>query len=170
MAQVRLALIGIERVEVIARGDALCELAQFGTRELFAQLGLSEQDDLQQLLRRCFEVGQQTHLFERCGRQVLCLVDDQHHAQSGRVGFEQVSVECVHQRLDVAAAAVQIQPQFLADRLQQLGGRQQRIEDQCNSCVGRQLFEQQPADGRLAGADFAGQLDETAASALADAI
>src|SRR5690606_26943637 len=34
----------------------------------------------------------------------------------------------------------------------------------------RQLFEQQPAQRGLAGADLAGQLDETAAAALADAV
>ena len=154
---------------MVARGDALRELAQVVARQHRAQFRLPQQDDLQQLLRGGLEVGEQAHLLQRIERQVLRLVDDQHHAQPLRVGLEQVGVEYVDQRLDAAPAAFDGQPQFLADRFKQLDRRYARVQHQRHARVLRQLLQQQAAQRGLAGADLAGQLHEAAAAALADA-
>src|SRR2546422_5678889 len=66
-----------------AQRDALLELAQARQLELRLQLGLTDQHDLQQLLARGFEVGQQADLLENRGLEVLRLVED-HHALSTR--------------------------------------------------------------------------------------
>ena len=65
-----------QRIQVIAAGDALRQLAQIGAIQQLAQLRLADQDDLQQLLGRGLEIGQQPHLLEHLGGQVLRLVDD----------------------------------------------------------------------------------------------
>ena len=155
---------------MIARGDALRELAKLGTAEHVAKLRLAEQDDLQELLRRRFEIGQQAHLLERIDREVLRLVDDEHDAKALRVRIEQIRVQRVGQRLEAAAAAGDVELELLAHRLDELDRRELRIQHQRNPRVLRQLLEQQPTQRRLAGADLARQLHEAAAAALADAI
>ena len=58
--------------------------------------------------------------------------------------------------------------QFFADRQQELGGRDARVQDQGDFGIARQLLEQAADDRRLAGADFTRQLDE--ATGLVDAV
>ena len=76
---------------MITAGDALRELAQLGAVQQFAQLRLADQDDLQQLLGLGLEIGEQPHLLEHLGREVLRLVDHQHDALAVGVGLEQVN-------------------------------------------------------------------------------
>src|SRR5690606_3445292 len=85
------------------------------------------------------------------------------------IGVQQVAVERVHQRLEAAAGGGDVDVQFLADGLQQLDRVLPRVQHQGDVGVLRQLLQQQAAEGGLAGADLAGQLHETAATALADA-
>ena len=84
---------------MVAAGDALCDLAQVVAIQQFAQFGLSDQDDLQQLLRGRLEVGQQPHLLEHLAVEVVRLVDHQHHALASRVRAQQVGIEDVDQVL-----------------------------------------------------------------------
>ena len=170
MAHVGFGFAAIERRKVIARSNALGQLAQFGLIELFAQLGLTEQDDLQQFLRRRFQVGEQTHLLQRLGRKVLRLIHNQHHAQTLGVGIEQIDIEDIDQALETAATVADVEFQFLADRLEQFHRRKFRMKHQRDARILGQLFKQQPAQRGLAGADLARELHETAAAALADAI
>jgi hypothetical protein len=158
----------IQRGQVEARGDPLRQLPQFRAREDLAQFRLPEQDHLQQLLGVGFQVGEQAHLFQRIDRQVLGLVDDQHHPLAVGIGLQQEAVERVDQRLAAAAAAPDVQPQLLADRLQQLDRALPWVQDQRHPRVHGQLFQQQPAQRGLAGADLAGELHEAAAAALVD--
>ncbi len=60
---------------MIAAGDALGELPQFIAIQQIAQFGLTDQDDLQQLLGVGLQIGEQPHLFEHLGREVLRLID-----------------------------------------------------------------------------------------------
>ena len=116
---------------MIPAGDALRELAQFRPCEQIAQLGLTDQDDLQQLGRRRLEIGEQPHLLERVRTQVLRLVDDQHDAPSARVRVEQSAADQVHQELDAAAAGFgHRDAQLFADGQQEFGGRDPRVQDQ----------------------------------------
>ena len=102
MAHVRGSLVARQRVEVIAAGDALRELPQLDAAQQLAQLGLADQDDLQQLLRFGFEVGQQAHLLEHFGREVLRFVDHQHDALAFGMRLEQVVAQQVDQILEAA--------------------------------------------------------------------
>ena len=94
-----------QRLEVIAAGDALGELAQLRLREHLAQFRLADQDDLQQLLRRGLEIGQQPHLLQHVGGEVLGFVHHQHDAPAAAVRVEQEMREDVDQRLDAALGA-----------------------------------------------------------------
>ena len=162
-------LLGGERIEVVTARDALRQLAQVGLVEQRTQFRLADQDDLQQLGRGRLEVGEQPHLFERLGAQVLGLVHDQHHAAAARVRVEQLAPDQVHQRLGAAAPGLRHgDVQLLADRQQELRRRDPRVQDQRHVGVARQLLEQAADDGGLAGAHFARELDE--AARLVDAV
>ena len=63
------------------------------------------------------------------------------------------------------APGVHVDAEFVADRLQQFGDGQFRIEDVRDIAVGGHLLEKAAADRGLAGADLAGQQDEAAAAA-----
>ena len=151
-----------ERLKVIAAGHALGELAQVGFREHGAQFRLADQEDLQQLLRRGLEVGQQPHLLQHIGGEVLRLVHHQHDAAAAAVRVEQEMRQQVHQRLDAAhRRGRHLHVQLVADALQELRGRHARVQDQRDVTMRRQLLQQAPQHGGLARADFAGQLDES---------
>ncbi len=64
MRHIRGRVIGVEWLEVVSTGDALRDLPHVRPVEQVAQLGLADQDDLQQLLFRRLEVRQQAHLLE----------------------------------------------------------------------------------------------------------
>ena len=82
----------------------------------YYELGLADQDDLQQLLPGGFEIGQQANLLEDGRGQILRLVDDQDGAAALGVRLQQVMIERVGQCLDAAAVVNHLDMQFLADR------------------------------------------------------
>ncbi len=169
MADVGERLALAQRLQVVAPGDALGELAELRPGEHLAQLRLADQDDLQQLLRRGLEVGQQAHLLEHVGVEVLRLVHQQHDAPAAAVRVEQEMREQVNQRLYAAGRALRhLHVQLVADREQELGRGDARVQDQRHVAVRRQLPEQAAQHRRLAGSDLAGQLDE--AAGLAEAV
>src|SRR5207237_8109973 len=57
--------------------NALMQLPQFRFSQKVRQLQLSDQDDLQQLRIMCFEIRNDSNLFECRERKVLSLVDDE---------------------------------------------------------------------------------------------
>ena len=115
---------------MVTAGDALGELAQLGASEQLAQLRLADHDDLQQFLRVGFEVGEQAHLLEHLGGQVLRLIHHQHHALAARVCAQQVVAEDVHQVLQAAERGVRDpDAELLADGQQELRRRHLGVED-----------------------------------------
>ena len=152
----------IQGFQVITSGDPLRNLAHIRPRQHFPQLGLADEDDLQKLLLGRFKIGEQTNLLEDFGTQILGLVHDQHRAPPATVGIQQVGVQTVDQRLD-GATLRRLDPQFLGNRREEFPGRQLGIEDQRDVRLVRQLLEQAADQRGLAGTDFAGELNESAA-------
>ena len=149
--------------EVKARDDALRELFQLGPCEHGAQLGLADQDDLQQLALVRFQVGEQAKLLEHVDRQALRLVDDEHVVLPDRMGAQQELIERVEIVLDRAGAGFalrQLDVKLVADRLQQLGDGQLGVEDVGDVAVLRDLLQEAAAHRGLARADFAGEQHE----------
>ena len=133
------------------------------------KLRLADQDDLQQLLGFGLEVGEQAHLLEHLGREVLRLVHHQHDAPAFGMRLEQVKAEQVDQVLEAALrAGLDLDAQLLADGQQELGRRHARIQDQRDLGVLGRLRQQRANHRGLAGAHLAGELDE--AAGLVDAI
>src|SRR5579872_1343751 len=62
--------------------DALLQLPQIHGIETLVQLRLANQEDLQQFRLSCFQICQQTNLFQQRGRQMVRFVDDQDGSHS----------------------------------------------------------------------------------------
>ena len=83
--------------------------------------------------------------------------------------LEQVVIEDIHQVLDAADGVIgDHDPQFLADGQQELRRVHAGVEDQRDFRVVGLACQQRADDRGLAGADLAGELDETAG--LGDAV
>ena len=92
-----ICLIPADRVEVIACGDTLGELPHIVTCQQGTQFRLTNQNDLQQFLRGCFQVCEQAHLLQHIGTQVLRLVDNQYRTTTACIGIQQVTVQHIRQ-------------------------------------------------------------------------
>jgi hypothetical protein len=157
-----------QRPEVVARDHALGQLFQLGLGQHGAQLGLADQDDLQQLALAGLQVGQQAQLFQHLGRQVLRLVDHQHVVVALGVAVQQVAVDGVDIAFHAQRAGGcgrQLDAELVADRQQQFLDRQLGIEDVGQAAVVGNLLDEAAAHRGLAGADLARQQDEAAAAA-----
>ena len=89
-----------------------------------------------------FQIGEQPHLLQRVGRQVLSLVNQHHHAQALRIGRKQERIERVDQALGAAALAGDVDAEFFANRFQQLDGILSGVQYQRDARVLGQLFQQ----------------------------
>ena len=107
-------------LKVIAARNALRQLSKIVAGEQFAQLGLANQDDLQQLLSCGFEIGQQTHFFEHLRCKILCLVDNKNGAPAVCMCVKQIPVKRIDQRLDAVLPFWHLDAEFLANGLEKL--------------------------------------------------
>ena len=90
MFQVFGRIVLAQRFEVLASGDALCQLPHVFAIEYLAELGLSDQDNLEKFLLWCLEIGQQPDLLEDISRQVLCFIDNQCRAPASGVRIQKM--------------------------------------------------------------------------------
>src|SRR6185312_7342985 len=156
-------LFARQRLQVVAAGDSLRQLAQVRAVEQFAQLRLADQYDLQQFLGGSFEVGQQAYLFQHLGGQVLRLVHDDDDAPSLGVRRQQPPIQRIDHLLDAIAVGVRdIDPQFFADGQQKFDRRDARIQYDRDVRVMRHARQQSAHHGGLARAHLSGQLNEAA--------
>ena len=125
MLDIARGFCGRQRIEVVTRDHPLRQLFQLGSGQHAAQLGLTDQHDLQQLAVIGFQVGQQTQLFQHTGRQILRLVDDQHIVFASGVRLQQIVIECIDIDFDAFNCTAgnirsgwQFDPKLVADRPQ----------------------------------------------------
>ena len=163
MPYVAFGLLARQRLQVIASGDALRELAQLRAVQQFAQLRLPDQDDLQQLLRGRFQIREQSHLLQYIDGQVLRLIDQHDDASALRVGVEQPPIERVDHLLDTVVIGFwDLQPQLLTDGLQEFDSRYARIQNHGDVGVMRNPGQERAHHCGLAGTYLAGELNEAA--------
>src|SRR5262249_164903 len=148
--------------EVIAGGYALGDLPQVWAIEHLAQLGLPDEDDLQQLLARGLEIREEANLLEHLAAEILRLVDDEDGSSPARGRGQQVLVQRVDEDFQAGRSRRIRDAQLVADRGQEFQRGQLGIEDERDVDVRGELLEEIPADRGLARADLAGQLDEAA--------
>ncbi len=160
---VPLGLEPVERGEVITNRDPLAKLAQALLVELVAQLGLADQDDLEELALVRLEVREQAHLLEEIRLEVLRLVDQEHHVVPGRGLLQEITV----QHLDVGGPVdpPRLETELDQDRPHQLRGGHHRVQDQRRVIRRPELRQDRAAHGRLPGADLSRDLDEPLAFA-----
>src|SRR5581483_748649 len=109
-------------IEVVASRNALRELAQLVAGQQLAQLRLSDEDDLQQLLRVGLEIGEEPYLLEHLRSQILSLIDHEHDAAAVAMGTQQIVTEDVDEILEASRRRVRYpDAELLADREQELG-------------------------------------------------
>ena len=159
MLDVALRFLGVERADVAGGGHALPELLHLGALQDLAELGLADQEGLQQRLVAELEVRQHAQFLDRLRRQVLRLVDDQQAAlalagladQEGLDRDQQLGLRRV---LDVDA-------ERRADHAQRVFGAELRGDQVADDDIAAvQAVDQRAQHRRLAGADLAGDDDE----------
>src|SRR6201999_246075 len=97
-------------------GDALSQLSQLVPCEKLAQLGLTDENDLQQLACVGFEVGEEANLLEHRGCEVLCLVHYDDDTPAAGVGAQQIAAENVDEILEALRRRIgHTYAEFLAD-------------------------------------------------------
>ena len=143
------------------RGDhPLAQLFELGMLEQrLAELGLAEQQGLQQRMRTELEVRQHAQLFERADRQVLRFIDDQQAAPTG-AGFlvEEAFDRAQRRRL---VMAFDQQAESLRHDMHQLFAVELAGDDLGGGQPGRIDSRHQMRDQRgFARADFAGDDDK----------
>ena len=138
MERVRLDLGGIHRRQVMRRDHPLAKLleAQMGLQGV-AELGLAEQQDLQQRMRAELEVGEHAQLFERFHCKVLRLVHHQ-QAATARPGL------LMQEALDRAERGSLIVPLYR---------KPEALRDDMDNLLAAQLARYHLADGQLPGID-----------------
>src|SRR5262245_22593726 len=152
--------------DAAAKSDALLELTQRWTIQLVQQLRLSNEKDLQQLLRLGLEVREKPDLLESLEAQVLRLVEGEHGVLTRPPPLDQEVVQG-DQPLDVGLAGLgdaEVLQHVLENPLEGQG----RVEDEGRGAIALQATEERAQERGLAGADLAGEQDE--ALVLLDAV
>ncbi len=125
--QVRLDLVGIHRLEMVHRDDALAQLLEPRILERQAELGLAEQEDLEQRIAARLEIGEHAQLLQALQRQRLRLVDHQQGPPPGaRDGVEPLLDRREHARLG-GVGRVDVEPR--RDQPQQVLGAELGRDD-----------------------------------------
>ena len=158
MVHVGRGLVGVERQQVIADGDALAELLQLRQRELFPQLRLADHDDLYQLRLLGLEVRQHPDFLERRQAQVLRLVDHEQRQAAGLALGDEELGEPVEQH--GLAHAGRVDAEVEHDGVEQLARVEHGVHDPRDGRVAIQPSEERLQHRRLPGADLAGDDDE----------
>lgn len=135
--------------------------------ELGLQLGLADEDDLEELAGVGFQIGEEADVLKGIEGHILGFIDDEDDLAALFDEFEQVLVELFEQFLTGPARFGDAE--FAEDTLEQLGIGEARIEDEGGfDGLGFELGEELSTKGGFAATDFAGEHDE--ALAFADAV
>ncbi len=160
VADVRRGVGGVERLQVIADGDALSELLELGPSERLAQIRLAHEHNLNQLRFFSLEVRQHPDLLEGRHAEVLGLIDHEQGLTAVAALFHEKAGE-VTQQVGLATVGAGIEAEVEHDRLDELTGVELRVHE---SRDGR-LMVQSPQRGlqqrRLARSDVAGEDHES---------
>ncbi|EXI78421.1 MAG: hypothetical protein AW10_03027 [Candidatus Accumulibacter appositus] len=139
-------------------GDAIIELTHACLPQAGIKLGLTEEDDLQQLVAIRLQIGKQPDLFQSLGRHGMRLVDQGHDLTAAGVDLEEPFLQRAEQQM--AAPLRKRNAQLLGDGEEYFVAREHRIGQIDRLDVVRKLLEQHPAKHRLAATHLAADLDD----------
>src|SRR3984957_11085095 len=160
---VTLGLVDIERRQVGAESNTLLELPQIDRIQLLVEFGLPDQQYLQQLLLRRFQIGQQPDFLEHFHRKMVSFVHHQHRGQALLMprNYERTQIQ---QKVTLGLARSR-QSKITGNILQEIGRRQPRIEDiRIGHVAPAQQLQQAEHQQGLARAYFPGHYHEAFAS------
>src|SRR5207302_2415900 len=162
MREVVLRLLARQSSKVVLEGDALAQLPDRFVRKPLVELGLAEQDHLDELAFFGLEVGEQLQSLEGFERHRLGLVQADHDALFLAREIEEREGQRLEQMV-LVEVAVQLDPHFLREREQQRPGLEVRVGNVRADPVVVERSEEFAAQERLSGAHLAGELQETLA-------
>src|SRR5262245_60521288 len=116
----------VEGLQLAAQRNALFQLSQLRRVKHYFQLRLAHQHDLEKLLLRRLQVGEQPEFCQQLGAQCLCFIHHQRGNQSSRMTLDEEAIE-VEQHFGLGASLVG-EAQVRHDVLKELDHRQQRVE------------------------------------------
>src|SRR5579862_2045 len=82
LAYVAVRFLQFQRLQLGAQSDSLLQLPQIDRIELFVQLRLTNQQDLQQLFLRRFQIRQKSNFFENLRGEMVGFVNNKDSGQS----------------------------------------------------------------------------------------
>ena len=150
-----------ERPEADAERDPLPELAQRRIGQRGVELGLPGEDDLEDLLARRLQVGEEPELLEHIRPQVLGLVDEERDVAARLRVLEQELVEALEE--DELATAFRRHAELEQGVLEDLVEADRGVQEQDRLGRGPDRVEQAAQQRRLPGAGVADQRDEALA-------
>ena len=158
-SQISPGVLGIERQEVEAMGNAFAKLPDILLAQILIQLRLSEQHDLQQFIVLRFQVGEQADFLQRGNRHPLRFLHEDHNLSLLAVAFHQIFVQRVRY---FQAARVLWYAQLHLERngVKNFFRRHTRICQIDGFNIRRQTGLQHTAQHRFAAAHFPGHLDD----------
>src|SRR6266699_3615936 len=154
LREVVLRLLARQSSKVVLEGDALAQLADRLMRKPLVELGLAEQDHLDELALFGFEVGQQPQRFERFQRHRLSLVEAHHDALFLAREIEEREGQRLEQMM-LVEPAVELHLHLLGKGQQQRLGLEVRVGNVCADPVVVKRGEELAAHQRLSRAHLA---------------
>src|SRR5881398_585139 len=140
---------------------AMLASASGGKSSAGVELGLSGEDDLEDLLARRLQVGEEPELLEHVRAQVLGLVDEERDVAARLRVLEQELVEALEE--DELATAFRRHAELEQDVLEDLVEADRGVQEQDRLGRGPDRVEQATQQRRLPGAGVADQRDEALA-------
>jgi hypothetical protein len=159
VSDVGTGLLGTERFELPANADSLAQLTEPATGEFAIELGLAEQQDLDELLATRLEIREQSNLLEGVLGERLRLVDDQQDTPALSLPFDEKGIELGHQT--AARESLREKPELGADRLEELEARTAGIEQEGDLSIAVEPLEERATKSGLSGPDLPRDRDKS---------
>jgi len=156
----------VEGAEFVKDEDALAELAEAAFGEAGLELGLADEDDLQEFLGVGFEVGEEAELLHDFEGEVLGFVDDEDDVLAGVDAAQEGGVEAagevgVVEGEGAVGGGVGDFAEFAEDGGEEFAFGEAGVENEGGfDAGGVEFVEEGAAEGGFAAADFAGEDDE----------
>src|ERR1700722_2751990 len=152
---VTLRLVDIQRRQVRTQGNPLLELPQIDRIQLLVEFGLPHQKNLQQLLLRRLQIGEQPDFLQHLHRKMVSFVHHQHRGQTLLMTRNHERTQ-IQQKIALGLARGR-QPKITGNILQEIGGCQPRIEHiRISHVAAAQQLQQAAHQQSLARAYFPG--------------
>jgi len=160
MSDVGGRVLKVHGLQMAAHRDPLAELTQVLLSQQLCELGLSRENDLDQLFPVRLQVRDQPDLLQCAGFQTLCLVNDEDDRAAVGILLQKKRIQRIQGTRTVRRGRGDAE--FPVDAFQEFRRREAGIEDQGGAIAFRvELIEERPEDGCLPRPDLSRERDES---------